>query len=70
MIVANCKDLRTLSAEGLYQIRVGSSRLSGKLKYIAHGEVEFSVLIYNMVPVDFAIFAGARQSFAKEPPYL
>lgn len=57
-LVDHCKDLRTLPAEDLYQSRVSNSRLSSKLKYTAHGEVEFSILIYNMVPVDFATFAG------------
>lgn len=66
-LVDHCKDLCTLSAESLYQSRVSNSRLSSKLKYTAHGEVEFSVLIYNMVPADFATFAGSVNPFTKEP---
>ncbi len=69
-LVDHCKDLRTLSAKGLYQSRVSNSRLSSKLKYTGHGEAELSVLISNMVPVDFATFAGFVNPFTKEPPCL
>lgn len=66
-LVNKRKDLRSLSVEDLFQSCLRSSRLSSKLKYTAHGEVEFSVLIYNIVPVDFAIFAGFVILYQRAP---
>lgn len=40
-LVDNCKGLRIVSAQGLYQSHVSSSLQNSMLKYIAQGEVEF-----------------------------